>query len=151
MGSADQPLWESGMADGWEPVGNDGPAMAGTGPPLGLVVTHPAAGVCVVNVSGELDTLTAPALIDCVRRELAAGASRLVIDLEGVEFLASAGLEALVESAQALARAVPGSGLRLCGVERRAVRRPLEMTGLLPLFSVHRTVDDALNDIAQAR
>lgn len=152
MDSADHPLRESGISGGLGAVGRDDmTGSAGTGSfPLDLVVTRPLAGVCVVSVSGELDTLTAPTLLDRVRRELAGGASSLVIDLEEVEFLASAGLRALVESSQAVAGAVPGSKLHLSGVDSRAVRRPLEMVGLLPLFTVHPSVGDALITIARA-
>jgi hypothetical protein len=36
----------------------------------------------------------------------------------------------------------------LTGASHRAVRRPLEMVGLLPLFSIHASQDDALAHIA---
>src|SRR5437879_8743231 len=67
-----------------------------TGPtPLGLDVSHAGDGVCVVKVAGELDALTAPALTDCVRGQVSGGAKSMVIDLEAVDFLGSAGLGSL--------------------------------------------------------
>jgi anti-anti-sigma factor len=115
--------------------------------PLGLVVSHPEAGVCVVSVAGELDALTAPMLTDCVRSQVTDGALTVVIDLEAVGFLGSAGLGSLLDSSQIVAAAASGSMLHLAGTSERAVRRPLEMVGLLPLFNVHATVDDALREI----
>lgn len=112
-----------------------------------LGMSHSATGVCVVTVGGDLDAVTAPALMDCVRGQLAAGATRLVIDLEAVDFLGSAGLAALAESAQALSEKAPGSRLILSGAEHRTVRRPLELVGLLEQFEVHPTVADALVEI----
>jgi anti-anti-sigma factor len=71
-----------------------------------------------------------------------------VIDLAAVDFLGSAGLGSLLDASQILGAAVSGSMLHLAGTSERVVRRPLEMVGLLPLFKVHLTVDDALREIA---
>jgi anti-anti-sigma factor len=114
-----------------------------------LGMSHSATGVCVVTVGGDLDAVTAPALIDCVRGQLAAGAACLVIDLEAVDFLGSAGLAALAEASQALSAAAPGSRLHLSGATHRSVRRPLELVGLLPQFEVMSTVADALSKIEE--
>ena len=115
-----------------------------------LGMSHGASGVCVVTVGGDLDALTAPAFMDCVRGQVTAGATSLVVDLEKVEFLGSAGLAALVESSRMLADSVPGAKLRLSGAEHRSVRRPLELVGLLSEFDVHPTVADALRAIEAA-
>jgi anti-anti-sigma factor len=149
MCSADQPhkLSDADSDPDTADPGNAGNGKTATGSsPIGLVVSH-LTGTCVVSVSGELDVVTAPALIHCVRRELDSGARSLVIDLEKVQFLGSAGLGALVESSSALAGVAPGSILHLSGTSHRAVRRPLEMVGLLPLFAVYPTLDDALSKI----
>ena len=74
--------------------------------------------------------------------------TRTAFDLGAVDFLGSAGLCALIDSSQALAQAVPASMLHLSGVAHRAVRRPLKIVGVLQLFTVHVTLDDALSEIA---
>lgn len=107
-------------------------------------------GVSVVTVGGDLDAVTAPALTDCVRGQLAAGAVALVIDLQAVDFLGSAGLAVLAESSRAVAEAVPGSRLHLSGAAHRSVHRPLDLVGLLPQFEVHATPADALSSIEAA-
>lgn len=150
MDSVDHLLPESGKCSdlGAHGQADVGTAKAATGSsPLELVVSHPRTGVCVVRVAGELDTWTAPALADCVRKQLSTGARCLVIDLEAVRFLASAGLGALLESSRALAETVPGAMIHLSGTSHRVVRRPLEVVGILPLFIVHLTLDDALSSI----
>jgi len=118
--------------------------------PFGLAVSHPMTGVSVVTVSGDLEMTTTPALLDVVRAELAAGAQCLLIDLDAVDFLGSAGMTALLEASRALAGAVPGAMLHLSGTSRRVVHRPLEMLGLLPLFIVHADLDEALAKIESA-
>ncbi|HTK63972.1 MAG TPA: STAS domain-containing protein [Pseudonocardia sp.] len=110
-----------------------------------------ATGVSLVTVGGDLDAVTAPALMDCVRGQLAAGAVALVIDLEAVDFLGSAGLAVLAESTRAVSEATPGSKLHLSGAAHRSVHRPLELVGLLPQFEVHPTSADALSSIEAAR
>jgi anti-sigma B factor antagonist len=132
MPSADDPMHDSSR----------------TGPtPVGLDVSHPMTGVSVLHLAGELDALTAPTVTDGVRREVANGAKFVVIDLGSVEFLGSAGLGALLDSKQIVGDGEPGSKMYLAGTTERAVRRPLEMVGLLPLFNVHDGVDDALREI----
>jgi len=83
---------------------------------------------------------TAPELRDRVT-EAAGTAAGLVINLENVEFLASAGLSILVE----LARNAPVTGMKWGVVATgRAVLRPLEAVGLLPLVPVYATAEAAL-------
>jgi anti-sigma B factor antagonist len=112
--------------------------------PLSLSVSYPVAGVCVVAAAGELDMMTARLLDDYVREQLAAGPVQLVIDLDEVVFLGSAGLTALLRCSRQLQETVPGSKLHLTGTTRREIHRPLELVGLMPLFNVHRTLDEVL-------
>jgi anti-sigma B factor antagonist len=108
---------------------------------IGLVVTHPADGVHVLHVDGELDTVTAPALAESLREQLSSGCQSLVIDLAAVEFLGSSGLAALAE---ALELAGDTTKLVLAGTANHLVARPLEITGMTSLFDVYPTVPDAL-------
>lgn len=108
---------------------------------IGLVVTHPADGVRVLHVEGELDTVTAPALAESLREQLDSGCRSLVIDLAAVEFLGSSGLAALAEG---LELAGDTTRLVLAGTANQLVARPLEITGMTSLFDVYPTVPDAL-------
>ncbi len=107
---------------------------------IGLSARQPANGVTVLAVSGEVDMVSAPALRDALVSELADGRT-LVVDMAGVTFLGSAGLAVLVEAA----RLAPQRNAALKVVATaRAVKRPLEATGLEEVFSVHESVDAAL-------
>lgn len=113
-------------------------------PPLTLTVSQPCDGVCVVRAAGELDAHTANLLTECVRENVTSERPRLILDLEGVTFLGSAGISALVECSRHLNDLSPDAALYLSGTERRTVYRPLELVGLLPLFSAHPTLAEAL-------
>ena len=90
-------------------------------------------GTITVTVVGEVDTFTAPVLRASLDTQLEQQPTALVIDLCGVQFLGSAGLAVLVETQKsARSRDV---GLRLVA-NTRAVTRPLEVTGLIDLFTI---------------
>jgi len=95
--------------------------------------------------------LTAPVLADCVRDQLTTGPVQVVIDLEAVTFLGSAGLATLLECSR-WAR-VGGAQLDAAPLRhphRRNIHRPLELVGLLPLFNVHATLAEALSELGGA-
>ena len=102
------------------------------------VTTLPAArpGLVVVEVTGEVDTYTAPALEVCLHSQAdQRGVRTLVADLSRVTFLGAAGVTVL---AQVLRRSrMRGVRLVIRTGGRRNVLRPLQPSGLVDL------VDDA--------
>jgi anti-sigma B factor antagonist len=90
--------------------------------------------VITLSTSSDGDgTVTAPVLRASLDTQLEQQPTELVIDLCGVQFLGSAGLAVLVETQKsARSRDV---GLRLVA-NTRAVTRPLEVTGLIDLFTI---------------
>jgi len=113
---------------------------------LGLTVQHPAVGVCVVTVEGELDTLSAPCLDACLSEQVAAAPAHLVLNLEPVSFLASTGLTSLLR-ARELAETT-GTQLHLAGLVTRVVARALHVTELVDCFDTYPTLTDALAVLA---
>lgn len=98
-----------------------------------LATSSDEAGAVTVTVVGEVDTFTAPVLRSTLDSQLEQQPRELIIDLSGVQFLGSAGLAVLVETQKsARSRDV---GLRLIATTR-AVTRPLEVTGLIDLFTI---------------
>jgi anti-anti-sigma factor len=97
--------------------------------------------VVVVEVRGELDTLTMPRLRAKVREGLALPVALLVVDLDRVTFLGTTGLAGLVEIRSTADD--QGCGLRLV-CRNRHVLRPLELTGLIGLFPIHDSVTEAV-------
>ena len=81
------------------------------GPRFSLDLTVPAESDAVVTVVGELDMLTAPALEVVLDRSIDQGARQLVVDLDDVSFIDSAGIRVIL-CASARLRETEGS-LRL--------------------------------------
>lgn len=102
-----------------------------------------ADGQVVIEVGGEVDMLTSPQLRAAVLEhfEPASGTELVVLVLDGVTFLGTSGLAALIEVRETAHTA--GVELRLACTARR-VLRPLTIAGLVPLFDIHDTLDQAL-------
>lgn len=106
------------------------------------VVPHPQ-GIPLVRVTGDVDMATAPVLHRTVQDHLAR-LQRFVVDLDGVDFLSSAGLAVLVDTqAQAQEHKLAWAAV----AARSTVLRPLELTGLLAMLPIYRTVPDAITAI----
>ena len=102
----------------------------------------------VVSVSGEVDLSTAPALDSYLQFVLDQGEHHVVIDLTGVEFIDSSGLEGLVPAAE---RAQAAGGCVTLRGGRRVVDLILELTGLDLVLGVDRmTWPPATDDRPQA-
>jgi anti-sigma B factor antagonist len=100
-----------------------------------------SSGVAVVAPRGDLDMAT----VQDVRRALAGlldgGQSRLLIDLDGVGYIDSSGIGALI-AAMKQARAA-GGDVRLCALQDE-VRAIFEITRLVQVMSIHPTRQEAL-------
>lgn len=100
--------------------------------------------VLLVVVRGEHDIYTAPALRDRLEDAMAARPTGIVVDLSGATFLDSSILGALLEARrQAIERSL---GYVVClGEEPEpGVARILEITGLVPVFPVVRSYEEAM-------
>ena len=105
---------------------------------LNVAVSRPTEDVVVLHVAGEIDLLTANLLGERVREQFVPGNRVLVLDLTGVSFMGSSGLAEIVAASQAEAAKL------VLVATNRAVLRPLEATGLLPMLTVYDSVDDAV-------
>jgi anti-sigma B factor antagonist len=90
-----------------------------------------------VRVAGEVDLLTAPMLKEALESaRLSVRTSRahpeLLVDLREVSFLSAAGLNVL--AVLHVRCVVDGLSIRIIG-DQRAVRRPMELTGLEQLLA----------------
>jgi anti-sigma B factor antagonist len=109
---------------------------------MGLQVVEHGSDARVVTVTGEVDSLTAPDLADFLTAQLAV-ARLVVVDLNGVQFLGSAGLAALFEANELAGR--EDRGLRLV-CHSRTVNRALAVAGLRHRFTLADNVADAVRD-----
>ncbi len=105
------------------------------------VTTSQQDDVCVVTVSGEVDVHTAAQLRATLDDEIAAGRTKIVLDLDGVGFLDSTGLGVLVGRLK-LVRNHSGWLRIVCSNDR--VLRVFRITGLNKVFGIHPSVADAV-------
>jgi anti-sigma B factor antagonist len=95
----------------------------------------------IIEVGGEVDVYTAPRLREAIVAAIDEGHTRLVIDVEKVEFLDSTGLGVLVGALKKV-RADGGTLDIVCTQER--ILKIFDITGLDKVFGLHRTVAEAI-------
>ena len=106
------------------------------------VLPHPR-GVPLMRVLGDVDLATAPLFQRAVQEQVAKR-HKFVVDMDGVDFLSSAGLAVLVDVRQQMA----DQQVKWAVVAaRQSVTRPLEITGLLAILPIFTTVPAALEAI----
>ena len=107
----------------------------------GLVVVHAHTDAAdVLSLVGELDAIAAPRFVTQAADALRKGTRRLLVELDGVSFVDSAGLAALLN---VLRRATAAhAALVLVGTQPQ-VRNVLRQTRLEREFSFAPTIEDA--------
>ena len=93
--------------------------------------------VAILSLNGRLDSTTAPAFIQIATEQMAAGYGRLVIDLKKVDYLNSAGVEALVQVTQHSRQ--QGGDLRIANV-RGQIKKVINLAGIMAVIKVYPNV-----------
>ena len=107
---------------------------------LGVEVDRTEAGTVVCRLAGDLDLGSLAPVRVALQRALAPRAPLLVVDLAGVEFCDSSGLNLLLQ-ARLDAEAV-GVTMRLAALTA-PVARVFELTGAGAVFSLYASVEEA--------
>ncbi|MFI6097054.1 STAS domain-containing protein [Lentzea sp. NPDC051213] len=110
--------------------------------PLLTVRAREFAGVVVVAVEGEMDVDTADIVLDALRLGFESPSPAVVADLTGVSFFGSTGISTLI-TAHELAGEY-GTDFHVVA-PHRAVKRPLQVTGVVDVLSLHDSVDEAVS------
>ncbi|MFI0357766.1 STAS domain-containing protein [Actinomadura sp. 9N407] len=97
------------------------------------VSTASQGGHAIVTATGELDLYTAPRLQTALAGLLREQLDRIVVDLSGVEFCDSTGMNVLLS---AMKRLKERGGTLELAAPRPAVKRILQVTGLDTVFIV---------------
>jgi anti-sigma B factor antagonist len=97
------------------------------------VSTRSQGGRIIVSLGGEIDLYTAPRLHGELDSVLASGPAQIVVDMSGVEFCDSTGMNVLL-GAYRRAREL-GGDLELAA-PRPTIRKILQVTGLETVFTV---------------
>ncbi|MGB3484780.1 MAG: STAS domain-containing protein [Mycobacterium sp.] len=118
--------------------------------PSCLVTEHWDASTVVVSCAGVIDMITAPQLEQRLFEVLDKQPSALVVDLSGIEFLASHGMNVLVMVRRQLA----GTAGFAVVADGPATSRPLRLIGLDDMINLCSTLEEAfvkLDDEGGAR
>ena len=108
---------------------------------LGLDVSE-RDGYAVLSVRGEVDVYTAPRFRERLIELVTEGRHRIIVDLQGVDFLDSTGLGVLVGALKKV-RADGGTLDIVCTQER--ILKIFDITGLDKVFGLHRSVAEAIS------
>lgn len=98
-------------------------------------------GWTVLSVRGEVDVYTAPRFREQLIELVSRGERRIVVDLDGVDFLDSTGLGVLVGGLKRV-RSHDGEMVLVCTKSR--ILKVFEITGLTKVFAIYDSVDAAV-------
>lgn len=90
----------------------------------------------LVTVSGEINSATAPELDQLLRDQIATGYKNLVVNLQDVSFMSSAGLQALIGAQMKVRRMVPAGNVALAEVPPR-LKETFELVGFHHIFTLY--------------
>ena len=96
----------------------------------------------LVEVTGRIDSNTAPRLAEAFDAIIDAERFRIVFDMSGVDFISSAGLRVMINVQKTCKRWNRGQ-LVLANVPQR-VREALDLAGFVPLFKFFDNVVEAV-------
>jgi len=105
--------------------------------------TEDGGGTLVFKLRGSLDLATAPTVRAALSEATEKGSHDLIVDLTQLEFLDSTGLGVLIGAHRRTAER--GGSLRLV-VSDGPISRLLNITGLITVFGVYHSMEDARND-----
>jgi len=101
--------------------------------------------VLVLSPRGRLDSITAPAFEALVRGRLADGQRRIVVDLEGLDYISSAGLRILLVAAKTL-KAARGQ-IALCRAQG-TVMEVLRISAFDRIFTILPSLEQAVAQLS---
>jgi anti-sigma B factor antagonist len=102
------------------------------------------AGAVVISVRGDVDALTAPRLTEAILGALPEPPSAVIVDLSDVDFLASAGMTALITANE---RTAPGVRF-LVVADGSGTSRPLKLMGLDRVLALYPSLDEAVSAVS---
>ena len=100
-----------------------------------------AGGALCLAIAGRLDSITSPDFTARCQQLIEADQKKVVLNVEDVEYVSSAGLRAILM----VGRAIQSSGgvLALCGL-KGTVKSVMELAGFRNLFPLYESMEAAL-------
>jgi stage II sporulation protein AA (anti-sigma F factor antagonist) len=103
-----------------------------------------AGNVCVVTLSGRIDSTNANDVMNELTRLLTSGEKTILVDLGAVLYLTSAAFRALLVATDEAER--QAATFALCSLAGH-VRELFEMGGLMEVFAIHGSREEALKQL----
>ena len=100
--------------------------------------------VTVVEMAGDIDSNTAPQAQERIL-PLTQQATKILLDMSGVEYMSSAGLRMLLSMYRQMLR--QNGGIVLVGLSEE-IKDTMAVTGFLNFFTTRDTVDEGLQALA---
>ena len=98
----------------------------------------------VIKVKGRIDSATAPKFAEKMNDILEKGRYRIVVDLDGMDFISSAGLRVLISTQKTCKRYNRGEVV-LANVPE-TIMASLELAGFTPLFKIFNDAVSAVGN-----
>ena len=105
-------------------------------------------GQAIVTLRGELNLADIPGVASCLIAAVAACGPSVIVDLASLEGIGYSGLSVLLRVRKWTRRS---GGDLLLAAPRQPVRQILQATGLIDVFSVYPSVEEAANSLKQAQ
>ena len=95
----------------------------------------------VMKINGELDALSASTFSEECYKWIQAGETHLILDLEQLSYISSAGLKAILKTGKESKAA--GGAMVFCNLQND-IASIFDIAGLAPLFTIHDSLEAAL-------
>lgn len=95
----------------------------------------------VVDAKGRIDAVTAPGFEKNLSDLITRGETTLLINLQGLEYISSAGLRVILAAAKKLKEK---NGKLLIAGLRGSVRDVFQLSGFYSIFRVYESIEEAL-------
>jgi anti-sigma B factor antagonist len=105
--------------------------------------TEDGGGTLIFKLRGSLDLATSPTVRAALTEATNKGSNHLIVDLTQLEFLDSTGLGVLIGAHRRAAE--HGGSFRLV-ISDGPIARLLNITGLIAVFAVYNSLEDARRD-----
>ena len=104
------------------------------------IETDDTQSVSVMKVIGRVDSDSAPEFDNALSKLLNGGRNKVILNLQGVEFLSSAGLRAMVKALKDAQNS--GGDVRLASVSE-PIEVILRTVGMMQMFKMYPTIEAA--------
>ncbi|MCP4137357.1 MAG: STAS domain-containing protein [bacterium] len=98
--------------------------------------------VMVINIGGNLDAETAPKFNEKLTGEIKKGAMKVLVNMENLEYIASAGLGVLISANETLKK--KNGDIKISAMNDK-IKKIFKLLGFTNLFKVYDTDEKALD------